>query len=704
MRAIYKREMKACFNSLIGWLFLAVVLFLTGLYTTVYNFLQGSVYLTDMLVSCRILFMMAIPVLTMRILAEERKNKTDQLILTAPVGVWKIVLGKYLALETVFAIPCAVISLYPVLFSRYGTIPYAENYVALLGFFLYGSAAVAIGVFASSLTESQVIAAVLTVVFVFVGSVMAGVCSLISRSGNLLTRILGVYDFNTPFVDLLNGNLNITAIVYYLSLIFLFLFFTTQSIQKRRYSVSVRQLKRGAYSVGLILLTTAVVVCANLLLKQVPAAYTEFDVTGERLYSLTEDSYRVMDGLQENITIYVLSTESGMSQDVVQTLRRYEDYSKKQIRVEYVDISANPAFAEQYTDASLSPGSLIVVGEKRSKCIDYTALYLSELSYETFAYETTAYDAEGQITSALNYVTMEDMPKVYLLTGHGEADLEESFLSVLSKLNIEYERLNLLTADGVPEDAAGLIVNAPTADFSADDTEKIRSYLDGGNNALFVYGYGREALPNYRSLLEAYQVTIADGLVVEQNRDYYYQNNILWLLPEVESDELTASVYGRYVFAPNACGIVIDEQAEEKGEVHYLLRTTQDAFVRANPDEVTEGEKVEGDVDGPFALGVKATRQTENGTSTIAVYTSAELFSEVVDERVAGNNKKLFEGTVSGFASVEDNVSIPPKSYYAGLLTVSMLDVMVAGLLMVLAVPIALLVAGFVIWLQRRKR
>lgn len=704
MRAINKREMKACFNSLVGWLFLAVVLFLTGLYTTVYNFLQGSVYLTDMLVSCRILFMMAIPVLTMRILAEERKNKTDQLILTAPVGVWKIVLGKYLALETVFAIPCAVISLYPVLFSRYGTIPYAENYVALLGFFLYGSAAVAIGVFASSLTESQVIAAVLTVVFVFVGSVMAGVCSLISRSGNLLTRILGVYDFNTPFVDLLNGNLNITAIVYYLSLIFLFLFFTTQSIQKRRYSVSVRQLKRGAYSVGLILLTTAVVVCANLLLKQVPAAYTEFDVTGERLYSLTEDSYRVMDGLQENITIYVLSTESGMSQDVVQTLRRYEDYSKKQIRVEYVDISANPAFAEQYTDASLSPGSLIVVGEKRSKCIDYTALYLSELSYETFAYETTAYDAEGQITSALNYVTMEDMPKVYLLTGHGEADLEESFLSVLSKLNIEYERLNLLTADGVPEDAAGLIVNAPTADFSADDTEKIRSYLDGGNNALFVYGYGREALPNYRSLLEAYQVTIADGLVVEQNRDYYYQNNILWLLPEVESDELTASVYGRYVFAPNACGIVIDEQAEEKGEVHYLLRTTQDAFVRANPDEVTEGEKVEGDVDGPFALGVKATRQTENGTSTIAVYTSAELFSEVVDERVAGNNKKLFEGTVSGFASVEDNVSIPPKSYYAGLLTVSMLDVMVAGLLMVLAVPIALLVAGFVIWLQRRKR
>ena len=171
MRAIYKRELRACFHSFIGWLFLAVVLFLTGLYTTVYNLMQGSSYLSYTLESSLIIFIVAIPILTMRILAEERKNKTDQLILTAPVSVWKIVLGKYLALETVFAVPCAILCLYPLLLGRYGSIPYEENYVALLGFFLYGSAAVAIGVFVSSLTESQVIAAVVSVVFVFIGYV-----------------------------------------------------------------------------------------------------------------------------------------------------------------------------------------------------------------------------------------------------------------------------------------------------------------------------------------------------------------------------------------------------------------------------------------------------------------------------------------------------------------------------------------------------
>lgn len=702
MRAIYKRELKACFNSFIGWLFLAVVLFFTGLYMTVYSLWQGSAYLSYTLQSSVILFIVAIPILTMRILAEERKNKTDQMILTAPVSVWKIVLGKYFALETVFAIPCFVLCLYPVLFGRYGNVPYAENYLAILGFFLYGSTAIAIGVFVSSLTESQVIAAVLSVVFVFIGYVMSGICSMISAGGNLITKILSVYDLTSPFVDLLNGSLKITAIAYYLSVIFLLLFFTTQSIQKRRYSVSVKHLKRGAFSIALILVTAAAVIAANLLLGQVPGEYTEFDVTEERLYSLTGDSCKVLDGLQEDVMVYVLSAESNMNKDVVETLNRYQNYSKH-IKVEYVDASANPTFASQYTDASLSAGSLIVVSDKRSKCIDLNDLYQTELNYETYAYEMTGYDAEGQITSALNYVTMDGMPKVYLLEGHGERNLEEEFLTVLEKLNIEYETLNLLKTDGVPADAKGLIINAPTADLSADDAEKIRQYLSGGGDALFVCGYSEEALSNYESLFADYGVTMAKGMVVEQDMDYYYQN-MLYLLPEVLYDERTASAYGSYVFVPYAGGIVIDREAEEKGDVSYLLQTTEEAFARTNPDEVTDGEKAEEDIDGPFALGASVTRQTENGDSAVIIYSSAEIFSEAADAVVSGNNKKLFQDAVKSFAAVENSVSIPVKSYYDGILTVPASEFLAEGLLMVLALPMGLLAAGFVIWLQRRKQ
>lgn len=702
MIAIYKRELRACFNSFIGWLFLAVVLFFTGLYTTAYNLAQGSAYLTYALQSSLIIFIIAIPILTMRILAEDRKNKTDQMILTAPVSVWKIVLGKYLALETVFAIPCLVLCLYPLLLGRYGTIPYGENYVSILGFFLYGSTAVAVGVFVSSLTESQVIAAVVSVVFIFIGYVMAGICKLISPVGNLLTQILKAYDLTTPFLDFINGNLKLTAVFYYLSVIFLFLFFTTQSIQKRRYSVSVKHLKMGAYSIGSIILTTAIVIGANLLLRQVPSEYMEFDVTKEKLYSLTEDSYHVMNSLQEDITIYVLSPKDSMNLDVIETLKRYEDYSKH-IQVEYVDISSNLSFAQQYTDASVTGRSLIVESGKRSKYIDYNDLYQMELSYETYDYEMTGYDAEGQITSAINYVTMEDMPKVYLLEGHGEESLEAEFLSVLAKLNIEYEKINLLTMDEIPKDVKGLIVNAPTVDFSQDDAEKIRQYLNGGGDALFVYGYSEKILPNYQSLLSDYHVTIAEGMVVETSRDYYYQN-MLYLLPEVEYDEMTDSVYEGYIFTPYASGIVMDEAAQEAGDVHYLLKTTVDSYARTNPDEVTSGEKMEGDIDGPFALGARVTKQVEGGESTVVVYTSAVIFQEMADSIVAGNNKKLFENAVSRFASVENGVSIPVKSYYAGFLTVPWLEFILTGLVIVLAVPMGLLVVGVVIWVRRRKR
>jgi ABC-2 type transport system permease protein len=228
--------------------------------------------------------------------------------------------------------------------------------------------------------------------------------------------------------------------------------------------------------------------------------------------------------------------------------------------------------------------------------------------------------------------------------------------------------------------------------------------MNGGGDMLFVYGYSEEALPNYQSLLSDYDVSIADGMVVENDRNYYYQN-MLYLLPEVEYDEMTESIYGEgYVFAPYASGIVMDEQAEEDGDVHYLLTTTADSFARTNLEEVASGEKTEGDIDGPFALGARVTKQMGDSESTAVIYTSAVIFQEAADAIVAGNNKKLFENAVGRFASVENSVSIPVKSYYAGILTVPALEFIFAGLILVLALPLGLLVAGLVIWLQRRKR
>ena len=188
MFAILKREVKAYFQTVTGWLFIAAVLVLYGLYFYVYNLRAGYPYISYSLSAIAFIMLITVPVLTMRSFAEERHSRTDQLILTAPVSVGKVVLGKYFAMVTVFTIDMVIIAITPLLLMSYGTIPLGESYAAVLGFWLYGCACIAVGMFMSSLTESQVISAVLTFVALFAGYMMGSICNLISESGNLLTK------------------------------------------------------------------------------------------------------------------------------------------------------------------------------------------------------------------------------------------------------------------------------------------------------------------------------------------------------------------------------------------------------------------------------------------------------------------------------------------------------------------------------------
>lgn len=240
MWAIYKREVKAFFQSVVGWLFLAATLGLFGLYFYVYNLAYGSPYLSNTLSATTVIMLIAVPVLTMRVLAEERKAKTDQLILTAPVSVGKIVLGKYLALGSVFSISTVIMGIMPVFLRIFGEIPFGECYAALLGYWLFGMTCIAIGTFVSAITESQVIAAVLSFVLLFLGYMMEGITQSISAAGNLLTKILNAFDLFSGMSSFFQGCIDVKAIVYYVSVTVLFLFFATQAIQKRRWSMSTR--------------------------------------------------------------------------------------------------------------------------------------------------------------------------------------------------------------------------------------------------------------------------------------------------------------------------------------------------------------------------------------------------------------------------------------------------------------------------------
>lgn len=702
MRAIFKREFQACFQSVIGWLFLSVTLAFYFLYYYVYNLNYGYPYISYSLNAIAFIFLVTVPVLTMRVLAEERHAKTDQLILTAPVSVGKIVLGKYLALAAVYSIAIAVIGLSPLFLGRFGAVPYAESYAALLGFWMYGLTCIAIGTFVSSLTESQVIAAVLTFALLFLGYMMDGITQMISSAGNLLTKLLGCYNLTAGMDRLTNGQLDVAAVIYYVSLIALFLFLTAQSIQKRRWSASRKRMGIGIFNAGFCIAAAAVVVILNLTVAALPTTLTNIDCTTSKLYSITDDTKRILSALDQQIDLYVLASESSKDEQLDATLQKYEELSSK-IQVTYVDPAVSPDFYQKYTQDQISRNSLIAVCGERSKVIDYSNIYETEVDYQTYTSNTTGYDAEGQLTSAIQYVTNEDMQTVYTVTGHGELSISSRFKELIEKMNLGLKELNLLETDAVPKDCRALVILGPSSDFSKDDADKVLSYLSDGGKALVTTQYTSASMQNFKSILKAYGLQLNDGMVIEQNEGRYYQNP-MYLLPEISYDTVTAKVADAYVFAPYAQGLTIEEQEQETRSYTELLATSEQAFLKTDVQNMTGFEKEEDDLQGPFTIGVSVT-DSQSGAQLL-VYTSGMLFSDDADQQVSGNNSALFASSIRSLAVSTDASSlivIPVKPYTLESLTLSQGTILAAGFFSVLAIPVLLVAVGILIWLRRRK-
>ncbi|MBQ4531055.1 MAG: Gldg family protein [Lachnospiraceae bacterium] len=703
MRAIYKRELKAYFNSVIGWLFCAASLFFLSLYFVSYNLMSGYPYIAYALSSATFIFLISIPILTMRILAEERKQKIDQLILTAPVSVGKIVLGKYLAMATVFMVSVVIVCFYPLIMKAFGDISLLESYVSILGYTLYGLAGIAIGLFISAITESQVIAAVLTFLSLFVTYMMSGITGMISSTGNILTKILNCLDFRTRAFDFYDGALSVTGTAYFISAIGLFLFFTVQAIQKRRFTISTKKLKAGVYSSSMIVIVTVAAVFFNLMVNELPESIKAIDITSNKMYSITEDTTKFLEGLSEDVTIYVLASEGNYDTGVQKTLSKYEE-SSKHIKIEYKDPSVYPTFASQYTDATVSSGSLIIAGSKRTKVVDYSDLYETETDYTTYTETPTGYDAEGQITSALAYITSESNTKIYAISGHGEAEISEAFQSMLTKANIEIETLSLLTAESIPEDAQAVLIMSPQSDFSSDETKKVQDYLKKGGNALITVSWREQKLENLNTVLKEYGITVGNEMIAETNTSYYLQEPF-YLLPNIASTDITSSIYQKYyVFCPYAVNLTIDS-SDESNSITQILTSSDSSYAKANFQNAQTYEKEEGDIAGPCNVGVSSERTIDDETtSKIVIYSSDDIFTDNADDVVSGANKKLFQGSINSIVSTDASVSIPVKAIDNTTITVPQFQVILIGVITVLVIPVVLLITGIVVAVRRRKK
>lgn len=287
MTAILRKEFRSYFTGMTGWVFMAFMLVIIGIYAAVYHFGYGYGNFELVVGSVGFIFLILVPILTMNSIAGERRTRTDQLLLTSPVRVGRIVFGKYIAMLGVLLAPVLVACLYPLILAQYGNVNLATAYASLFGFLCLGAALISIGMFISSLTESQIIAAVATLAvllvcffmpnlvslvsgsslgstvgFIVVGAILAAIVYLMTKSGMLaaavglilaagliaayllaptamegtFTMVLGWFSLFDGLESFVSGVFDWTAVVYYASIAALFLFFTAQSIQKRRWS------------------------------------------------------------------------------------------------------------------------------------------------------------------------------------------------------------------------------------------------------------------------------------------------------------------------------------------------------------------------------------------------------------------------------------------------------------------------------------
>ncbi len=325
---------------------------------------------------------------------------------------------------------------------------------------------------------------------------------------------------------------------------------------KEKKKISKKLLKNGSYTMGISVVFIAAVVLVNLIVGELPSKYSQIDISDSGLYSIGKETEEMLHNLESDVTIYQIAQDGSEDENIKSLLKRYEDESKH-IEVKQKDPVVNPGFISEYTEDNLSNNSLIVESGERSKVINYNDMYESSIDYNTYSYQTTGFDGEGQITSAIGYVTSEELPVLYTLEGHGEVSMDSTLKDSIEKANMEIQTLNLLTEGDVPEDADCVMINAPTSDISAEEKDALLSYLENGGKAMIFTDYTETEMKNLEAVLENYGVQAAEGIVFEGDSQHYAMQMPYYLIPTVNSTDATYDVASgdRLILMPDAQGI-----------------------------------------------------------------------------------------------------------------------------------------------------
>lgn len=455
----------------------------------------------------------------------------------------------------------------------------------------------------------------------------------------------------------------------------------------------------GSYSMIITAVVLSILIVLNILVSALPASLTKYDISSSKLYSITSNTKVVVNALQQNVTIYWI-VQADKEDDVIENLLgKYESLSEH-IEVVKKNPDVFPTFTEQYTEESVPNNSLIVESGERSRYISYNDIYLQETDMYSYSH-TTSFDGEGAITSAIDYVITEDLPKLYTLEGHGEGELPSTFTDQIEKANIETESISLLTADAIPEDADCLMIYSPASDISENERDMLADYAKGGGKLLVMAGPAKDgSLTNLYDLLADYGVKATDGIVVEEDRNHYVLGYPYVLLPDMASHAITDPLMEEnyYAILPLSQGMTVSES--DSGTVTQLLTTSDTSFSKTAGYELETYEKEDGDTDGPFAIALSI---ETNGGGSIIWFSSSNFIDDVYNAYSSGANCDLAMNALSSLIGEREAIAIRSKSLNYNNLTISESASSTLKALMIGLFPLIYLGIGICVILRRKK-
>ncbi len=472
-------------------------------------------------------------------------------------------------------------------------------------------------------------------------------------------------------------------------------------ITKPKIKMNSRTLRYGSYATAVTAVVVALIIVFNALLGwDTIKSRLRFDITANKMFSLSDESIEVLNTLEKDIQVYILTEESNFNvPQITEVLKQYEIKSGGKITTQYVDVEKDPTFIKRELDPEqvkgITSGSMVVRSGGRIRVVNQSDLV--EYDYSSGYAQASGYKIEQAFTNAFMSVSAETTPVVYFVTGHGEAGLDEQLTSLktsISANNYDVQTLSL-TAE-IPADAAALIFASPKSDLLASEYEKLLAFMEQGGDALFLMDVQDSAteLANFQALFERYSLAVNNDFVMELDQNWYY-SDVNIIIPQPASNDVTTNLdpNSLFVYIPNCRSVTINQVAKEWITTSPLFYTSSKSQSTSIATSQTAA--------GPFLLGALS-EYSGTKSSKVALIGNSTFVTDSWISSAGENGKRYVVSILNWMEDKTNAVYIPSTSLAQATINMTEQSKFIAFIMLTAILPLLIIGAGVFVWMRRK--